>query len=62
MTVPNKNYIQEDIKSRLNLGNACYQSVQNILSVFYQTNIKIKIYETIILCCFIWVWNLVSHH
>jgi len=28
----NKNSIQEEIKSRLKLGNACYYSVQNILS------------------------------
>ena len=28
----NKNYIQEEIKSRLKLGNACYYSVQNRLS------------------------------
>ena len=35
----NKNSIQEEIKSRLNIGNACYFSVQNLLScgkrVFY---------------------------
>ena len=28
----NKNSIQEEIKSRLKLGNACYYSVQNRLS------------------------------
>jgi len=28
----NKNCIQEEIKSRLKLGNACCHSVQNILS------------------------------
>ena len=28
----NKNSIQEEIKSRLKLGNACYYSVQNLLS------------------------------
>jgi len=27
-----QNYIQEEIKSRLKLGNACYHSVQNLLS------------------------------
>jgi len=31
-TVTNQNFIQEEIKSRLNLGNACYHSVQNLLS------------------------------
>jgi hypothetical protein len=28
----NKNSIQEEIKSRLKLGNACYYSGQNLLS------------------------------
>ena len=28
----NKNSIQEEIKSRLKLGNACYYSIQNLLS------------------------------
>jgi len=28
----NKNSIQEEIKSRLKSGNACYHSVQNLLS------------------------------
>jgi hypothetical protein len=31
-TVTNQNLIQEDIKRRLNSGNACYHSVQNLLS------------------------------
>jgi len=31
-TLTNKNSIQEEIKSRLKLGNACYYSVQNLLS------------------------------
>ena len=28
-TLTNRNSIQEEIKSRLKLGNACYHSVQN---------------------------------
>jgi hypothetical protein len=32
MTVTNQNLIQEKIKRRLNSGNACYRSVQNLLS------------------------------
>jgi hypothetical protein len=32
MTVTNRNLIQEEIKRRLNSGNACYHSVQNFLS------------------------------
>jgi len=31
-TLTNQNSIQEEIKSRLKLGNACYHSVLNLLS------------------------------
>jgi hypothetical protein len=31
-TVTNKNFIQKEIKKRLNSGNACYHLVQNLLS------------------------------
>jgi hypothetical protein len=41
----NRNSIQEEIKGRLKSGNACYLSVQDLLS----QNTKIKIYRTIIL-------------
>jgi hypothetical protein len=30
----NQDSIHEEIKSRLKLGNACYHSMQNLLSVF----------------------------
>lgn len=30
-TLKNQNSVQEDIKSKLPLGNACYHSVQNVL-------------------------------
>jgi hypothetical protein len=50
MTVKNKNLIQEDTKRRLNSGNACYHSVQNLLSSrLLSKNVKIIIYKTIIL-------------
>ena len=46
----NQNYIREEIKSRLKLRNACYYSVQNLLSSsLLSKNLKIKIYRTIIL-------------
>ena len=46
----NQNSIQEEIKSRLKSGNACYHSVQNLLSSsFLPKNLKIKIYRIIIL-------------
>jgi hypothetical protein len=49
-TLTNQNLIQEEIKRRLNSGNACYHSVQNLLSSrLLFKNIKIRIYKTIIL-------------
>jgi len=46
----NQNYIQEVIKSRLKLGNACYHLVQNLLSSsLLSKNLKVKIHRTIIL-------------
>jgi hypothetical protein len=48
-TVRNQNFIHEEIKSRLNLGNACCHSVQSILSFCPLTKNLIKIYKTIIL-------------
>jgi hypothetical protein len=46
----NQNSIQEESKSRLKSGNACYQSVQNILSSgFLSKNTKITINRTIML-------------
>jgi hypothetical protein len=45
MTLTDKNSIQEQIKSRLKLGNACYHSVRNLLSSrLLSKNLKIKIY------------------
>jgi hypothetical protein len=41
---------QEEIKRRLNSGNACYHSVQNLLSSrLLPKNITIRIYKTITL-------------
>ena len=49
-TLTNQNSIQKEIKSRLKLGNACYHSVQKLLSSsLISKNLKIKIYRTIIL-------------
>jgi hypothetical protein len=49
-TLRNRNSIQEEIKSRLKSENACYPSVQNLLSSsLLSKNTKIKIYRTIIL-------------
>jgi hypothetical protein len=50
ITLMNQNSIHAEIKSRLKSGNACYHSVQNLLSSsLLSKNVKIKIYRTIIL-------------
>jgi hypothetical protein len=41
ITLINQKSIQEEIKSRLKTGNACYHSVQNILS----SNLLLKKYK-----------------
>jgi hypothetical protein len=49
-TVTHQNLIQEEIKRRLNSGNACYHSVQILLSSrVLSKNLKIRIYKMIIL-------------
>jgi len=48
-TLTSTNSIQEEIKSLLKLGNACYYSVQKLLpSSLLSKKLKIKIYRTII--------------
>jgi hypothetical protein len=41
--------MQEEMKSRLNSGNACYHSVQSLLSSRLSRNVKVKIHKTKIL-------------
>jgi hypothetical protein len=49
-TLTDQNCMNEEIKSRLNSGNACYHSVQSLLySCLLSRNVKVKIYKTIIL-------------
>jgi hypothetical protein len=49
-TLKNQNDINDEFKSRLNSGNACYYSAQSLLSSrLISKNIKIKIYKTLIL-------------
>ena len=49
-TLTNQNPIWEGFKSRLKSGNACYNSVQNLLSASLPSkNLKIEIYRIIIL-------------
>jgi hypothetical protein len=57
-TLTNQNSIQEKIKSRLKLGNACYYYLQNLLfSTLKSKNLKIKFYRTIILPVVLYGWE-----
>jgi hypothetical protein len=50
LTLTNENCVFEEIQSRLNSGNPCYHSVQNLLSShLISKNLKMRIYETTIL-------------
>jgi hypothetical protein len=41
--------IQEEVERRLNFGNACYHSIQNLLSpCLLPKNVKITIYKPVI--------------
>jgi hypothetical protein len=61
-TLTNQNDIHDEIKNRLNSGNACYHSVQNLLSShLISKNLKIKIYKTVILPVVLYgceIWSL----
>ena len=62
-TLTNQNSIAEVIKSSLRSGNACYHSVQNLLSSsLLSKNLKIKIYRTIIFSVVLYrceTWSLI---
>jgi hypothetical protein len=61
-TVRNQNFIQEEINRRLNSGNACYHSVQTLLSSrLLSKNLKIRVYKVTILPVFLYgceTWSL----
>jgi hypothetical protein len=61
-TLTYQNCIHEEIKSSLYSGNACYHSVQSLLSShLLSRNVKVKIYKTIILPVVLYVcetWSL----
>jgi hypothetical protein len=49
-TLTDQNHMHEEIKNRINSGNACYHSVHSLLSSrLLSGNVKVKIYKTIIL-------------
>jgi len=61
-TLTNQNSIQEEIKSRLKLGNVCYYSAQNLLSSsLLSKHLKLEIYRTIIFSVVLYgceIWSL----
>jgi hypothetical protein len=59
--IANQNLIEEEIKRRLNSDNACYHSVQYLLSSrLLSRNLKIRIYKTYNFACgSVWIRNLV---
>jgi hypothetical protein len=49
-TQTDRNCMHKEIKSRLNSGNACYHSVQSLLSsCLLSRNVEVKIHKIIIL-------------
>jgi hypothetical protein len=55
MSVTDQNLIQEEIKRRMNYGNACYHSVHKLLSShLLSKNTHIRMYKTIILPVFLY--------
>jgi hypothetical protein len=57
-TVTHQNFIQEEIKRRLNSGNACFHSVQNLLSSrLLSKNAKTGVCRAIILPVVLYGWE-----
>ncbi|KAJ4435398.1 hypothetical protein ANN_18013 [Periplaneta americana] len=67
-TVTNINDIREEIKRRINMGNACYYSLEKLLSSsLLSKNVKVRIYKTVILPivlygCETWTLTLREEH
>ncbi|KAJ4445591.1 hypothetical protein ANN_12272 [Periplaneta americana] len=67
-TVTNINDTREEIKHRINMGNACYSSVEKLLSSnLLSKNLKVRIYKTVILPvvlygCETWTLTLREEH
>ena len=63
-TLTNQNSVEEEIKSRLKSGSACYHSVQTLLSCsLLSKHLKIKVFRTtilpVVLCgCETWLLTL----
>ncbi|KAJ4445854.1 hypothetical protein ANN_12539 [Periplaneta americana] len=67
-TITNINDTREEIKHRINMGNACYYSVEKLLSSsLLSKNLKVRIYKTVILPvvlygCETWTLTLREEH
>jgi hypothetical protein len=62
-TITNQNLIQNEIKRRLNSGNACYHSVQNLLSSrLLYTKVKIIILLVVMYECEAWSLTFREEH
>ncbi|KAJ4428226.1 hypothetical protein ANN_24242 [Periplaneta americana] len=67
-TVTNINDTREEIKRRINMGNACYYSIEKLLSSsLLSKNLKVRIYKTVILPvllygCETWTLTLREEH
>jgi hypothetical protein len=63
-TVRNQNLSKEEIKRRLSSGNACYHSVQSLLSSrLLSKNLKMRIHRNVILYgCETWSLKLRKEH
>ncbi|KAJ4443790.1 hypothetical protein ANN_05568 [Periplaneta americana] len=67
-TVTNINDTREEIKHRINVGNSCYYSLEKLLSSsLLSKNLKVRIYETVILPvvlygCETWTLTLREEH
>ncbi|KAJ4443327.1 NADH dehydrogenase Fe-S protein subunit 1 ndufs1 [Periplaneta americana] len=67
-TVTNINDTREEIKCRINMGNACYYSVEKLLSSsLLSKNLKVRIYKTVTLLvvlygCETWTLTLREEH
>jgi hypothetical protein len=63
-TLTVQNFIHEEIKSRVNSGNACCHSMQSLLSSrLLSRNVKVKIHKTVILPVILYgceTWSLTS--
>jgi hypothetical protein len=55
-TLTDQNYMHEEIKSRLSSGNACYHSVQSLLSCrMLSRNLESKYINHNSASCFVWL-------